>query len=73
MVERALQAVSNDVKLDRGLHDALVAVKTEGLEPGARRFVERTRLDLALAGVDRDDATRAELATLHARFLRPDV
>jgi thimet oligopeptidase len=68
--ERALEALGNEVRLDRGLYEALTVVDAAALDPEARRFLEKTLLSLRLAGVDKDDATRAELKQLHEDMVR---
>lgn len=64
------QKFVSDLKLDRRVYDALVAVQTDGLDAGAKRFVERLLRDYRRAGVDRDDATRTLLATLQEQMVK---
>jgi thimet oligopeptidase len=62
--EREVAAYATELSLDRNVYDALAAVKTDGFDPEARRFVERELRDFRRAGVDKDDATRARLKEL---------
>ncbi len=55
------------LSLNREVYDALSAIKLEGASPATRHFVERTLLGYRLAGVDKDQATRARLQALHEK------
>ena len=55
------------LSLNRGVYDALVAMSLEGADPATRHFVDRTLLGYRLAGVDKDQATREHLQTLHEK------
>ena len=52
------------------VYDALKAVSLDGVSPATRHYVKRTLLSYRLAGVDKDDATRAQLQTLHEKATR---
>jgi thimet oligopeptidase len=56
---------TNEIRLDQGLYLALSQVKTESIEPLAKRFLEIWLREYRRAGVDKDEATRKELAALH--------
>ncbi len=56
--------VISEFQLDRELYDTLAAVKTDALDPMAKRFVEHLLRDYRRSGVDKDEATRKELAAL---------
>jgi thimet oligopeptidase len=60
----------SDLKLDRGLYDALVAVPADGLDPMARRSLEHLLRDYRRAGVDKDEAARKELARLSDEMVK---
>jgi thimet oligopeptidase len=67
--QRVSQAGSA-LSLNRAVYDALSAIDLEGCSPATVHFVERTLLGYRLAGVDKDDATRAHLQDLHERATR---
>lgn len=58
------QAFSTKISLDRALYDALAAATTEGLDPADKRSLERALRQLRLQGVDKDEATRAQLKNI---------
>ncbi|MSP16189.1 MAG: peptidase M3 [Myxococcales bacterium] len=70
---RSASELATELSLHRGLYDAIAAVDVgdvsdaSGLEPDARRLVERTLRDFRRAGVDRDEPTRARLEELARR------
>jgi thimet oligopeptidase len=57
-------------ELDRGVYDALTAVDVANLDPKAQRFVKFLLRDYRLAGVDKDDATRAKLTALKDEMVK---
>ncbi|HEY1491346.1 MAG TPA: hypothetical protein VGF35_01860, partial [Steroidobacteraceae bacterium] len=59
----ALAALS----LNRDVYQALTAIPSPG-DPGTRHYLERTLLEYRLAGVDRDDATRAKIKVLQDKI-----
>lgn len=67
--QRVAQAASA-LSLNRAVYDALAAMTLDGCNSATRHYVERTLLSYRLAGVDRDDATRAHLQTLHDKATR---
>jgi thimet oligopeptidase len=58
------------LSLNRGVYDALKAIRLEGASAATKHYVERTLLSYRLAGVDKDDATRAKLQELHEKATR---
>ena len=58
------------LSLNWQVYDALKAVSLDGVSPATRHYVKRTLLSYRLAGVDKDDATRAQLQTLHEKATR---
>ncbi len=59
------------LSLNRAVYEALVAIDLEKAAPPAsaatRHFMERTLLGYRLAGVDKDEATRNHLQSLHEK------
>lgn len=55
------------LSLNRGVYDALVAINIGQTTPATKHYVERTLLSYRLAGVDKDEATRAHLQSLHEK------
>jgi thimet oligopeptidase len=58
------------LSLNRGVYEALAAMNIEPCNPATKHYVERTLLGYRLAGVDKDDATRAHLQALHEQATR---
>ncbi len=58
------------LSLNRGVYEALVAMRIDGCNPATCHYVERTLLIYRLAGVDKDDATRKHLQDLHEQATR---
>ena len=58
------------LSLNRGVYDALAAMRIEGCNAATKHYVERTLLSYRLAGVDKDEATRAHLQSLHEKATR---
>src|SRR5260370_18924490 len=67
--QRVSQAGSA-LSLNRGAYEALVAMNIEHCSAATKHYVERTLLSYRLAGVDKDDATRAHLQVLHEKATR---
>src|SRR3569833_495639 len=55
------------LSLNRGVYDALASMSLEGASVATRHFVERTLLGYRLAGVDKDEATRQHLQSMHEK------
>ena len=64
--QRVAQAASA-LSLNRAVYEALAAMNLEGVSAATRHFVERTLLGYRLAGVDKDQATRELLQSLHEK------
>ena len=62
---QAATAVRSGMNLDRGLYDAIVALDLRKADQATRYLVKQTLMDFRRAGVDRDDATRANIAALN--------
>jgi thimet oligopeptidase len=58
------------LSLNRGVYDALAAMRIEGCDPATTHYVERTLLSYRLAGVDQDEATRTHIQSLHEKATR---
>jgi thimet oligopeptidase len=58
------------LSLNRQVYEALAAINLEGASPATRHYVERTLLGYRLAGVDKDNATRARIQDLHEKSTR---
>ncbi len=68
--EREVDALSTELSLDRGLYDALAALDVTGEDAATRYLVEKSLRDFRRAGVDRDDATRAQVRGLREELVR---
>jgi thimet oligopeptidase len=55
------------LSLNRPVYEALAAIDLEGASAATKHFVERTLLSYRLAGVDKDQATRDHLQSLHEK------
>ncbi|MCU0665168.1 MAG: Zn-dependent oligopeptidase [Myxococcota bacterium] len=62
---QASESFMNGIRLDQALFLALSSVKAEGLEKEAKRFLDIWLREYRRAGVDKDEATRKELAALY--------
>jgi len=57
-------AAGSSLALNQGVYKALAAIDLSGVDPATKYYVQRQLLEFRLAGVDKDDATRARLKTL---------
>jgi len=57
-------AASSSLALNQGVYHALAAMDLGGADPATKYYVRRQLLEFRLAGVDKDDRTRARLKTL---------
>ncbi len=64
MVEK-VSAVATTLALNQGIYRALSEVAVSKADPATQYYVKRTLLEFRLAGVDKDDATRARIKTLN--------
>jgi thimet oligopeptidase len=62
---RKVSAASTALSLNRQVYDALVAVDLSHADAATRYYIQRQSLEFRLAGVDKDDATRAKLKQLN--------
>jgi len=58
------------LSLNRAVYEALAAIDLAGASPATHHFVERTLLGYRLAGVDKDQATRDHIQSLHEKATR---
>jgi thimet oligopeptidase len=65
-----LAMAASALSLNRQVYEALSAIDLEGSSPATLHFVERTLLSYRLAGVDKDQATRDHLQSLHEKATR---
>lgn len=63
-----MQAFYSETTLSRPLYDRLAAIDATGADNADQFALARTLNQFRLAGVDRDDATRARIATLNAEI-----
>ena len=64
IVQKA-SAVSTALSLNQAVYQALVKLDVSKADPATRYYVSRQLLEFRLAGVDKDDATRARLKKLN--------
>jgi thimet oligopeptidase len=67
---QALTPVLSDFSLSRPIYERVAAVDLTGADADTRRFVEKQLQAFRLAGVDRDDATRARIKELNDEITR---
>jgi thimet oligopeptidase len=67
---QALTPVFSDYSLSRPIYERLAAVDLAAADADTRRFVEKQLLAFRLAGVDRDEATRARIKELNDEMTR---
>ncbi|HEV7612828.1 MAG TPA: M3 family metallopeptidase [Steroidobacteraceae bacterium] len=62
---RKVSAAQAALSLNRGVYEALAAVPVAQAEPATQYYLRRQLLEFKLAGVDKDDKTRARLKALN--------
>ncbi len=67
MEAQRVAMAAHALTLNRAVYDALVAIDLDGAHAATRHFVSRTLLGYRLAGVDKDEATRNHLQSLHEK------
>ncbi len=60
----------DDLSLNRAIYDALVSVDVSKSDPATRYFMMRTLRDFRRAGVDKDEATRKEIAAIYEELVK---
>ncbi|MFT5429586.1 MAG: thimet oligopeptidase [Myxococcota bacterium] len=67
--KQRLAEFGNDSMLDRGLFDALNGVSTSGLDDETKRYHSHIMREFKRSGVDKNDAQRARLKTIHGKMV----
>jgi thimet oligopeptidase len=68
--EQEVAALATEFSLDRGIYDGLAKMDLTKMDPASKYYVEKTLRDFKLAGVDRDDATRARVKQLNDELVK---
>ena len=63
--DQEVSRVATGFSLDRGIFDALVRIDTSTQDAATRHYLERTLQRFRLAGVDRDEPTRARIRAIN--------
>ena len=63
-ISQKASAAATELSLNRGVYDAIVALDVSRADPETKYYVQRTLRDFRLAGVDKDEATRARIQQL---------
>lgn len=63
-----VSAANTALSLNRAVYQALVSLDLSGADLATRYYVQRQLLEYRLAGVDKDDATRAQLKQLQDKL-----
>jgi thimet oligopeptidase len=64
----SISSVNTDLNLNQKVYHALAAIPLPKDDPATRHYLERTLLEYRLAGVDKDDATRAKIRELQDKI-----
>ena len=67
-MSRKISSATTDLSLNQKVYRALVAVPMPTNDPASKHYLERTLLEYRLAGVDKDDATRAKIRQLQDKI-----
>ena len=63
-----ISSASTDLSLNQKVYHALAAVPLPADDPATKHYLERALLEYRLAGVDKDDATRAKIRQLQDKI-----
>lgn len=63
-----ISSATTDLSLNPAVFRALAAIPTPGNDPAAKHYLEHTLLEYRLAGVDKDEATRAKIRALQDKI-----
>lgn len=63
-----ISSAATDLNLNQGVYHALTQVPLPSSDPATRHYIERVLLEYRLAGVDKDEATRAKIRKLQDRI-----
>jgi thimet oligopeptidase len=67
-MESVVSSAATDLSLNQQVYRALAAVPLPANDPATRHYIERSLLEYRLAGVDKDDATRAKIRALQDKI-----
>ncbi|HWB42997.1 MAG TPA: M3 family metallopeptidase [Gemmatimonadales bacterium] len=67
--DREVSALATEISLDRRVFDAIRTMDLAGADAVTRHYVGRLLRDFRLAGVDRDEATRARIRALREELV----
>jgi len=65
---QTVSAAQTDLSLNQKVYKALSALNVSNADPATRHYLDRTLLEYRLAGVDKDDATRAKVRALQDKI-----
>lgn len=68
-VSQTVATFQTELSLNRDIYDALAAVDVGDADPETRFYVEKTLREFRLAGVDKDDGTRAKIKALNDELI----
>jgi len=68
--DQKVSALATEISLDRRVYDALSKLDVSKADAETRFYVERELRDFKLAGVDKDDATRARIKVLRDTLVK---
>jgi thimet oligopeptidase len=63
-----VSTAATELSLNQKVYQALVAIPLPAHDPATRHYLERTLLEYRLSGVDKDDATRAQIRALQDKI-----
>ncbi|QNI37123.1 M3 family metallopeptidase [Edaphobacter albus] len=63
-----VSSAATDLSLNQAVYRALAAIPAPANDPAAKHYLEHTLLEYRLAGVDKDDATRAKIRQLQDKI-----
>ncbi|HYX92822.1 MAG TPA: M3 family metallopeptidase [Myxococcaceae bacterium] len=68
--EQKIEQLNVEISQDRGVYDGLSAVDLSKADGGTQWWMERALLEFRRAGVDRDEATRAQVKALNEELVK---
>lgn len=68
--EQQTEALKTEISLDRAIYEALASLDTKAESADVQRLVALTLRDFRLAGVDKDEATRAKIKGLQEEIVQ---
>ena len=69
-MDQAVSKYGTELSLDRRIYDALSAIDLTGTDDETRFYVTRELRDFRLAGVDKDDSTRAKIKAVRDELVK---